>query len=141
MTPLDIIWPLLRAVCVAGAPLLTVKIPFFFRLCHKTRTGHKLLAANLHNAMAFHTCGPNEAMVISGMCHAKPSYVAGGRAFVIPVIQQVDKLPLNTMTLEVYSQRVYTKQGVPISVNGIAQVRRSIFQRETHAKKLSLCLR
>jgi flotillin len=57
------------------------------------------------------------------MCHSKPKYVAGGRVFVFPVIQQIDRLPLNTMTLEVFSPRVYTKLGVAISVNGIAQVK------------------
>merc|ERR1719317_811290 len=36
---------------------------------------------------------------------------------------QVQRIPLNTMTLEVQSPRVYTSQGVPISVVGTAQVK------------------
>ena len=71
----------------------------------------------------FHTCGPNEAMVVSGMCHGKPSYISGGRVWVWPKVQQIQRISLNTMTLEVVSPRVYTKLGVPISVTGIAQVR------------------
>ncbi len=49
-------------------------------------------------------------------------YVAGGRVWVWPVVQQVQRISLNTMTLEVVSPKVYTKLGVPISVTGIAQV-------------------
>ena len=40
-----------------------------------------------------------------------------------PCIQTVQRIPLNTMTLEVQSPRVYTSQGVPISVIGTAQVK------------------
>lgn len=49
--------------------------------------------------------------------------VPGGRAFVWPWIQKVQKISLNTMTLTIESPRVYTQQGVPISVTGIAQVK------------------
>lgn len=70
------------------------------------------------------TCGPNESLVISGMCQGgSPTYITGGRAIVIPCIQTVQKIPLNTMTLEVKSPRVYTEAGVPISVVGTAQVK------------------
>ena len=41
----------------------------------------------------------------------------GGRAIVFPCIQTIQRLPLNTMTLEVVTKRVYTAQGVPISVS------------------------
>lgn len=40
-----------------------------------------------------------------------------------PVIQQVQELPLKTMTLQIESAKVYTSQGVPITVTGIAQVK------------------
>jgi flotillin len=58
-----------------------------------------------------------------GVGHAKPKFVAGGRVIVLPFIQQLGRLSLNTMTLEVVSPRVYTKLGVAISVNGVAQVK------------------
>uniref|UniRef100_A0A6P7GKP0 Uncharacterized protein LOC114343836 n=1 Tax=Diabrotica virgifera virgifera TaxID=50390 RepID=A0A6P7GKP0_DIAVI len=70
----------------------------------------------------FVTCGPNEALVISGCCYSKPLLVPGGRAFVWPSIQKIQRISLNTMTLIVDSPTVYTSQGVPISVTGIAQV-------------------
>ncbi|XP_018020903.1 flotillin-1 isoform X2 [Hyalella azteca] len=71
----------------------------------------------------FVTCGPNEALVVSGCCHKKPLLVPGGRAFVWPTIQRVQRISLNVMTLNVESPRVYTAQGVPLSVTGIAQVK------------------
>ncbi|XP_055837066.1 flotillin-1 isoform X1 [Episyrphus balteatus] len=74
-------------------------------------------------AWGFVTCGPNEALVVSGCCYMKPLLVPGGRAFVWPSIQQVQRISLNTMTLQVESPCVYTSQGVPISVTGIAQVK------------------
>lgn len=58
----------------------------------------------------------------SGCCYSKPLLVPGGRAFVWPAIQTVQRISLNTMTLQVESPTVYTSQGVPISVTGIAQV-------------------
>jgi flotillin len=71
----------------------------------------------------FVTCGPNEALVISGCCYSKPLLVPGGRAFIWPTIQRIQRICLNTMTLIVDSPTVYTSQGVPISVTGIAQVK------------------
>ncbi|XP_013411697.1 flotillin-1 isoform X5 [Lingula anatina] len=73
--------------------------------------------------MVFETCGPNEAMVVSGCCLSKPFIVPGGRVWVWPGIQQLQKINLNTMTLKVTSPQVYTQLGVAISVTGIAQVK------------------
>ena len=72
------------------------------------------------------TCGPNEALVISGVCYGtKPCLIVGGRAIVFPCIQRVQRIPLGSMTLVINSNRVYTSQGVPISVTGVAQVKLS----------------
>jgi flotillin len=69
-------------------------------------------------------CGPNEALVISGMFQGgKPTFITGGRAIVCPCIQTVQRITLNTMTLSIFTERVYTSQGVPISVIGTAQVK------------------
>jgi len=70
------------------------------------------------------TCGPNEALIISGLFHGnEPTMIVGGRALVFPLVQTIQKLPLSTMTLVVQSPKVYTSQGVPISVTGVAQVK------------------
>jgi len=69
-------------------------------------------------------CGPNEALVVSGMFQGgKPSFKVGGRSLVFPCIQTIQKIPLNVMTLEIVTKRVYTSKGVPISVVGTAQVK------------------
>ncbi|XP_059087192.1 flotillin-1-like [Tigriopus californicus] len=73
--------------------------------------------------MGFITGGPNEAIVVSGCLHSQPLIVVGGWAFVIPCVQKVQRLSLNIMTLKVSSPKVYTMQGVPLSVTGIAQVK------------------
>uniref|UniRef100_A0A3B4ANF9 Flotillin n=1 Tax=Periophthalmus magnuspinnatus TaxID=409849 RepID=A0A3B4ANF9_9GOBI len=70
----------------------------------------------------FYTCGPNEAMVVSGCGRSPPLMIAGGRVFVFPCIQQIQRITLNTLTLNVKSDKVYTRHGVPISVTGIAQI-------------------
>ena len=38
---------------------------------------------------------------------------------------KVQRLPLNVLTIIIESPRVYTAQGVPIDVTGVAQVRMS----------------
>ncbi|XP_069694172.1 flotillin-1 isoform X1 [Periplaneta americana] len=67
--------------------------------------------------------GEGDEQLLRGCCYNKPLLVPGGRAFVWPTIQCVQRISLNTMTLQVESPTVYTSQGVPISVTGIAQVK------------------
>lgn len=43
--------------------------------------------------------------------------------FVWPVVQKIQRISLNTMTLTIESPQVYTQLGVAISVTGIAQVK------------------
>jgi len=83
---------------------------------HRLVTEHRM-------TWGFVTCGPNEALVISGCCHKKPRLVPGGTAFVWPGVQYIQRLALNTMTLQVTSVNVNSGQGVSISVTGIAQVK------------------
>jgi flotillin len=79
--------------------------------------------------------GPNQVLVISGREHKRLNpitgetetvhyrIVAGGRAFIWPVIERVDDLSLELMTIEVSTADVYTLQGVPVTVDGVAQVK------------------
>ncbi|XP_032903402.1 flotillin-1-like [Amblyraja radiata] len=60
---------------------------------------------------------------LSGFCRSPPVMIAGGRVFVLPCIQQIERISLSTLTLNVKSEKVYTRHGVPISVTGIAQVK------------------
>ncbi len=79
--------------------------------------------------------GPNQVLVISGREHRRVNpitgeaetihyrIVAGGRAFIMPVIERVDDLSLELMTIEVSTADVYTLEGVPVTVDGVAQVK------------------
>ncbi|MDX1521068.1 MAG: SPFH domain-containing protein [Anaerolineae bacterium] len=83
--------------------------------------------------------GPNEVLVVSGFNHklivgqdeagkpviAQRGYriITGGRAFIWPILERVDYLSLELMTIEVAVKDVYTLEGVPVMVDGVAQVK------------------
>jgi len=78
--------------------------------------------------------GPNEVLVISGVKHkirtvdgGKESVgfriLKGGGTFVIPIFERVDHLSLEIFTLDVNTPEVYTALGVPVMVDGVAQVK------------------
>lgn len=79
--------------------------------------------------------GPNQVLVISGRKRqiTNPitgeketvSYriIKGGYAFIWPVFERVDDLSLELLTIEVSTADVYTLQGVPVTVDGVAQVK------------------
>ena len=70
----------------------------------------------------FHTTGPNQALIISGGGRV-PKVVVGGRVFVLPILQRTQTLSLEVMTLTPQTNRVYTREGVAVSVDGVAQVK------------------
>jgi len=85
-------------------------------------------------ASRFVKVGPNQVLVISGKARivVNPDGTrqrvgfrirVGGGTFVWPVLERVDTLSLELMTLEVRTPEVYTVQGVPIVVDGIAQIK------------------
>ncbi|HTZ20761.1 MAG TPA: SPFH domain-containing protein [Opitutaceae bacterium] len=78
--------------------------------------------------------GPNEVLVISGrkrrMVEPDGSVrevgfriVKGGGVFVYPVFEKVDILKLELMTIDVQTPEVYTSKGVPVKVDGVAQIK------------------
>jgi flotillin len=84
-------------------------------------------------ARRYKKVGPNEVMVISGGRHKLRGVGApevtgyrirkGGGAFILPLIERVDVMSLEVMTLDITTPEVYTKPGVPIVVDGVAQVK------------------
>lgn len=85
-------------------------------------------------ARRYKKVGPNYVMIISGIkrkVRAPDGTVyetgfrvrKGGGAFIIPLFETVDLLSLEVMTLDVSTPEVYTKPGVPIIVEGVAQVK------------------
>lgn len=79
--------------------------------------------------------GPNEVLIISGRgvgttdpgtgqkMRRSFRIVRGGGTFIWPVVERVDRLSLELMTIEVVTTNVYTSQGVPVTVDGVAQVK------------------
>ena len=78
--------------------------------------------------------GPNQVLVVSGRKQAYVDaagkretrsfrLVKGGGAFIWPVLERVDELSLEIMTLDVNTPKVYTLQGVAVTVDGVAQVK------------------
>ncbi|MBM3238806.1 flotillin family protein [Candidatus Poribacteria bacterium] len=85
-------------------------------------------------ASRYFKCGPNQVLVISGRkkrivtINGQRETVGfdilkGGGRFAWPFIEKVDFLSLELMTLEVKGDNVYTKEGVPVTVDGVAQIK------------------
>jgi len=85
-------------------------------------------------ASRYRKVGPNQALIIAG---TKRRYrtadgqvgtrgfriVRGGGTFVWPIFEKVDVLSLEIMTIDVQTPEVYTLQGVPVLVDGVAQIK------------------
>jgi flotillin len=94
-----------------------------------------VLALAFVYASRFKKVGPNEVLVISGRQHKITHpvtgetetvgfrIVKGGGSFIWPVRERVDTLSLEIMTIDVVTPRVYTSQGVAITVDGVAQIK------------------
>jgi flotillin len=78
--------------------------------------------------------GPNEVLVVSGRQYRVTDpdgtvsmrgfrIVKGGGTFVWPVIEKVDILSLELLTIDVQTPEVYTSKGVPVRVDGVAQIK------------------
>lgn len=84
-------------------------------------------------AFAYTKVGPNQVLIVSGRKQriVAPDgtvqfrgfrVVKGGGTFVMPVIEKVDFLSLEPLTLEFQTRDVFTSKGATLDVNGIAQI-------------------
>src|ERR1035438_6772008 len=74
--------------------------------------------------------GPNQVLVVSGIKHREQDgtkvgfrIVKGGGTFVWPIFEKVDVLSLELLTIDVQTPEVYTSKGVPVKVDGAAQIK------------------
>jgi flotillin len=65
--------------------------------------------------------GPNEVIVVSG--RGRVRFITGGAGMVYPLFHTWNVLSLEIMTLDVTTPEVYTSQGVPVIVDGVAQIK------------------
>jgi flotillin len=75
--------------------------------------------------------GPNEVIVVSGRGRVK--FITGGADMVVPLFHTWNRLSLEVMTLDVTTPEVYTCQGVPIIVDGVAQIKIKKDEASLHA--------
>jgi flotillin len=96
--------------------------------------GIGLLMLTAFYAGKYEKVGPNEVLIVSGRpgSYTTPDgnkveknfrIYHGGGTFVWPIRERVDRLSLELMTLEIRTPEFYTKFGVPIIVDGIAQIK------------------
>jgi flotillin len=86
-------------------------------------------------ASRYKKVGPNQVLVISGRRRMLVNPVTGqreqvgfrirkgGGAFILPVLERVDVLSMEILTIEVEVRSVYTVEGVPVHVDGVAQIK------------------
>jgi flotillin len=74
--------------------------------------------------------GPNQVLIVSGKKHKLEDgttvgfrIVKGGGTFVMPIFEKVDLLSLELLTIDVQTPEVYTSKGVPVKVDGVAQIK------------------
>lgn len=81
-------------------------------------------------ASMYQKAGPNEVLIISGRRqqmegdkHLGFRLVQGGGTLVMPILEKVDRMSLEMITLDIKTPEFYTKFGVPIQVEGVAQIK------------------
>ncbi|HTR51537.1 MAG TPA: SPFH domain-containing protein [Kofleriaceae bacterium] len=76
-------------------------------------------------------CPPNEVLIFSGGHHRLGDedrtigyrVVQGGRGIRVPLIEVVDRMELTNMLIELQVQGAYSKGGIPLNVQGVANVK------------------
>lgn len=75
-------------------------------------------------ATRYRTVKADEAMIVTGaMTGDGMKIVKAGGAFVWPVVQRAEFLSLQVHTLDIRTPEVYTLHGVPVMVDGVAQIK------------------
>jgi flotillin len=73
-----------------------------------------------------HICQPNEVLIFSGrrQANGKGYYaVKGGRGWRVPLIERVDRLDLTNMIIDVEVRGAYSKGGIPLNIDGVANIK------------------
>ncbi|NVB43178.1 flotillin family protein [Pseudenhygromyxa sp. WMMC2535] len=77
-----------------------------------------------------YVCQPSEVLVFSGRSRvaggervAGYRIIRGGRGVRIPLFETVDRMDLTNMIIEVRVQNAYSKGGIPLSVQGVANIK------------------
>ncbi|PRQ07437.1 flotillin family protein [Enhygromyxa salina] len=78
----------------------------------------------------YYVCQPSEVLVFSGRRRVAGNgrvagyrIIRGGGALRIPLLEIVDRMDLTNMIIEVRVQNAYSKGGIPLSVQGVANIK------------------
>lgn len=84
-------------------------------------------------------CQPNEMVVITGRKRLSADgrragyrLLHGGRTMRIPIVERVSRIDLTTLPIEVVVKNAYSKGGIPLIVQGIANVKISAREPTAH---------
>ncbi|NOY24845.1 MAG: flotillin family protein [Oligoflexia bacterium] len=88
------------------------------------------VAAMLVVRNVIHICEPNEVLIFSGGSSVAADghkrgfrIIKGGRGYRVPLIEAVDRLDLTNMVIDVAVSNAYSKGGIPLTVQGVANVK------------------
>jgi flotillin len=75
-------------------------------------------------------CNPNEVLILSGRKHRNQQgqevgyrVLCGGRAIRIPILETVKRMKVTTMPVRVEVRNAYSKGGIPLNIQAIANVK------------------
>ena len=70
-------------------------------------------------------CEPNEVLIFSGSASEGKGYeiIHGARKVRIPLIHKVDRLDVTNMPIDINVSNAYSKGGIPLTVQGVANIK------------------
>ena len=78
----------------------------------------------------YYICQPSEVLIFAGLRRSTGSgqevgyrTVRGGSALRIPVLEEVMRLDLSNMTIDLRVENAYSKGGIPLNVSGVANIK------------------
>jgi flotillin len=88
-----------------------------------------LVAIALLIKNVLYVCQPNEVLVFSGRKRSTAGkqigyrIIKGGRAYRVPLFETVDRMDLTNMIIELTVRNAYSKGGIPLTVQGVANIK------------------
>jgi len=79
----------------------------------------------------YHVCQPNEILIFAGSRHAVGDredtvgyrLVKGGSSIQVPLLEETYRMNLKNMIIELKVQNAYSKGGIPLNVEGVANIK------------------
>lgn len=79
-------------------------------------------------------CGPNQVLIFSGKSRVEGGkrygyrLIKGGRGIRVPFLEEVNHLELTNMVIDVTAHNAYSRGGIPLTVQGVANVKIAGFE-------------